>query len=110
MTINSQLNRAAAIRELLLELGIQTPPREIIGRLRDNGIDDVSPQQVSNEKAKLRKKGAVARVDDLPVSVLKKVKSLVDEIGSIEVVRRALDELLELQKVSDAPRSMRKEE
>jgi hypothetical protein len=34
------------------------------------------------------------------VSILKKVKSLVDEIGSIELVRRALEELEDLMKRS----------
>jgi hypothetical protein len=36
---------------------------------------------------------AEVTIEDLPVSILKKVKSLVDEVGSSEVVRRVLDEL-----------------
>jgi hypothetical protein len=91
-----RLNKAAAIREILSDLGRDAPPRTVVSRLKANGIA-VTPQQVSNEKAKLAR-GTPYEMEDLPVSVLKRVKALVDEIGSIDVVRRALDELDELTK------------
>jgi hypothetical protein len=51
----------------------------------------VTPQQVSNIKAMRVKQSP--QMEDIPLSVLKKVKSLVDEIGSIRIVRKAIDEL-----------------
>jgi len=87
------INKAEAIRELFAELGIDISSKELIQRLQTQGIE-VSPQQVSNEKARIKRKSrAVVQVDDLPVSVLKKVKALVDELGGAEVVKRALEEL-----------------
>jgi hypothetical protein len=85
------INKAEAIRGVLKNLGRQTPTRRVIDVLRRDGIK-VSAQQVSNQKAKLAKLGD----EDLRASVLKKVKALVDELGSIEVLRRAIDDLDEL--------------
>ena len=87
---------------MLLKHGLQTPPREVIRLLKDQGLPDVSPQQVSNEKAKLRQRGTLPSVnDDLPISIIKKVKSLVDEVGSIAIIRKALDDLEQLQSRGD---------
>jgi hypothetical protein len=93
--INS-INKAAAIRELLVELGRDVAPRLVISRLKAQGIS-VTAQQVSNQKAKFAR-ATPFEIEDLPVSVLKRVKLLVDDIGSIEVVKRALAELEELAK------------
>jgi hypothetical protein len=90
------INKAAAIRELLDELGRNIPTKTVIARLKTQGIS-VTPQQVSNQKAKLTRVMPF-ELEDLPVSVLKRVKKFVDEIGSIEVVKRALTELDELAK------------
>jgi hypothetical protein len=85
-------SNAEKIRVVLGNLGWDAAPKDVIEHLRREGIT-VTPQQVSNQKSRRAKqKKAAAEVEDLPVSVLKKVKALVDEIGS-EVVRRALDEL-----------------
>ncbi len=73
---------------LLEEMGVDAPSREIISRLKKAGIE-VSPQQVSNEKRRFRER---LNIDDLPVSVIKKV-CLVKEVGSTAIVRRAPDEL-----------------
>ena len=89
------INKAEAIRHYLLESGLATPTRKVIRELGEQGIQ-VTPQQVSNQKARLSRQGVVAQTDDLPVSVLKKVKRLVEELGSVRVLRQALDELEQL--------------
>ena len=81
-----------------------------IGRVGEEGwkIDAVAPWKGQSQadatgnaiaalKAKLAKT-SLAAIEDLPVSILKKVKALVDEVGSTEIVRRALAELDELTK------------
>jgi hypothetical protein len=78
---------AKAIRRVLEELGVNTRSNVVIGRLREAGIE-VRSQQVSNEKKRFRERHAV---DDLPISVIKKVQALSIEIGSASIVRRALD-------------------
>jgi hypothetical protein len=88
--------KAEAIRNVLNELGGNTSPKTVISRLRLQGIE-VTPQQVSNEKAKITKR-RLSQIEDLPVSVLKKVRALVVEIGSVDLVRRALADLEELSK------------
>lgn len=89
---------AQAIRELLKEMGQDVPPRHVIQRLSERGITGVTSQQVSNQKARLRKARLRAIGDDPPLSVIKKLKALVDEFGSIDAVRHALDGLEELQR------------
>jgi hypothetical protein len=84
-------NQAAEIRKAFDELGMESTPKAVIALLRTRGLN-VSPQQVSNEKAKLIKRSS-RELKDLPVSVLKKVKLLVDELGGTDRVRHALDEL-----------------
>lgn len=74
---------AGQIRKVLNENGWDVSPKEVISNLEAKGII-VSPQQVSNEKSK---KG------DITISILKKVKKLVDEVGSTDFIRKALDEL-----------------
>lgn len=85
--------KAACIRKVLEDFGPDLPLTEVREHLSKQGITDVSPQQVSNERAKLSKRRTAITLDDLPVSVLKKVKALADELGSTDAVRRALDEL-----------------
>jgi hypothetical protein len=87
-------SKAETIRSVLKELGEDATFREIEARLQALNVE-VTPQQVSNEKRKLRGR---YNANDLPVSVLKQVKALVDELGSTELVRRALDELESLQR------------
>lgn len=87
----TETNKAEAIRRVLKQLGRHTPTRRVVHYLSKEGIE-VTPQQVSNQKAKLAKLGD----EDLRTSVLKKVKALVDELGSTEVLRRAIDDLDDL--------------
>jgi hypothetical protein len=86
---------ASRIRLALDEIGWNASPKEIIARLKAGGIE-VTPQQVSNEKAKRGKQAVPLDPNDLPVSFLKKLRALVDEVGSTDLVRHALDELDEL--------------
>ena len=87
----SESNKAEAIRQALKQLGRHTPTRTVVQNLLHEGIQ-VTPQQVSNQKARMANLGN----RDLPASVLKKVKALADELGSIEVLRRAIDDLDDL--------------
>lgn len=91
MNISSQ---AEAIRRALDELGALAAYNDVLNRVKEMGVENVSPQQVSNEKRRRRER---PNIEDLPVSVLKKVKALVDDVGSVAVVRQALDELEKVQ-------------
>lgn len=71
-------SKAKMIRRLLEELGSRAESQEVITRLKRQGIL-VTPQQVSNEKTKLRQR--------------LKVMALVDELGSVDVIRQILDDL-----------------
>jgi len=88
----SKPNKADAIRRAFKQLGRHVPYRVVRDHLLNEGIKNVRPQEVSNQKAKLAKLGD----EDLRASVLKKVKTLVDEVGSIDALRRAIDDLEEL--------------
>ena len=98
---SDRTNQAKAIREMLASIGLEAPPRTVIQRLAAEGVEGVTPQQVSNEKAKLRRKGETTREGVLTLANLRKVKALVDDLGSIEAVKLALNELEELQKKPD---------
>lgn len=76
------------------ELGPTARTKEIKDRLADVGIS-VTSQQISNEKARLSKQANPHSLG-LTVATLKRVKKLVDELGSTAIVREALDELDEL--------------
>lgn len=86
-------NKAEEIRKILEQEGWDSKPQQVINLLKEKDIE-VTPQQVSNQKAKRAKHGDA----DLRASVLKKVKALAEELGSTDVVRRALDDLDELTK------------
>jgi hypothetical protein len=88
-------SKAKAIQAVLNEAGVDTPFHEIQRRLKTQNID-VTPQQVSNEKRRLRN---APNIKDLPASVLKEVKAFVKKMGSAAVVRRALDELEALDRI-----------
>lgn len=93
MPKSTSVSKSAEIRRVLGEIGWDSSPREVQTCLEAKGTT-VTAQQVSNEKSRRVKRPLP--LSDLPVSVLKKVKALVDEFGSSEVVRKALDELDEL--------------
>jgi len=89
-------SKAAEIRSYLEHSGVQVSSKKLIQSLREKDIH-VSSQQVSNEKSRMRKlANADRQIDDLPVSVLKKVKTLIDELGSPEIVKKAIEELSKL--------------
>ena len=85
-------SKAHLVRQTLAIKGWDASPKDVIASLAAQGVA-VTPQQVSNEKTKRARRTPTAQIADLPVSLLKKVKSLVDEVGSTSLVRRALDEL-----------------
>jgi hypothetical protein len=87
----AEQSKAETIRQVLKRLGPQTSTQEIVRHLKTQKIR-VSPQQVSNQKARLAGLGDA----DLRASVLKKVKALADELGSIAVLRRAINDLEDL--------------
>lgn len=84
-------SKASLVRQTLAKLGWDASPKAVIASLADEGVT-VTPQQVSNEKTK-RLNQTAANGEDVTISLLKKVKALVDEVGSTNLVRRALDEL-----------------
>ncbi len=87
-------SKAAAIREILQGNTPYIRTQDVRERLKARGIE-VSAQQISNEKA--RQRSRPASVEDLPVSVLIKLNALVEEVGSIEIVKKAIDELARLK-------------
>jgi hypothetical protein len=87
------ITKASRIRAALKQLGSNAPAQSVIELLSDQGVS-VSPQQISNERTRMRRQNASSV--ELTVSAVKKVKLLVDELGSIQLVRRALDDLEEL--------------
>lgn len=93
MSKSTSVNKSAEIRRVLDDIGWDASPRDVQSRLQTKAIV-VTAQQVSNEKSRRVKRPLI--VSDLPVSVLKKVKALVVEFGSSDIVRKALDELDEL--------------
>ena len=84
-------SNASLIRQTLAKLGWNASPKDVIRSLADEGVT-VTPQQVSNEKTK-RLNQTATKGEDVTISLLKKVKAFVDEVGSTSLVRRALDEL-----------------
>jgi hypothetical protein len=90
----SRPNKAEAIRRALTQLGRHATYRVVRDHLKMDGIADVRPQEVSNQKKRLAKLGD----EDSRASVLMKVKALVDEVGSIAALRRAIDDLEKLRK------------
>jgi hypothetical protein len=87
-------SKASLISKALDKLGSDARPKEVIAFLAAEG-HKVSAQQVSNEKSK-RAGQAGDKEEELTLSVLKRVKAFVDEIGSTSLLRKALDELDEL--------------
>jgi hypothetical protein len=91
MTVQKN-TKASLIRQAFDELGWGVSSKDVIASIAAQGVA-VTPQQVSNEKLKRARQTPSAQVEDLPVSLLKKVKALVDELGSTDLVRRALNDL-----------------
>lgn len=97
------VNKAQAIRDELKVMGNDASPKEVIARLKKKKIA-VSPAQVSNVKASLRKgsngssrgrkKASTATVS---IAGLFEAKRLIDVAGGVNEARAALDTLAELQ-------------
>jgi hypothetical protein len=98
-------NKSQAIRDTISELGHQFRPRDVIAKLKEQGIE-VSPALVTNVMARSgrtaqRRNGraGTARTlcaDNLSVESLLSAKRLIDEVGSVEEARRAIDLLAQL--------------
>ena len=98
------VNKAAEIRAVLSEKGVDAAPKEVIATLAAKGVH-VAPAQVSNIKATLRKKGPGGRRgaktgasgDAVSLNALLDAKKLVDQLGSVDAVKRALSALERLR-------------
>jgi hypothetical protein len=88
---------------VLSEKGVDAPPKEVIAALAAKGLT-VAPAQVSNIKAALRKKPSAGRRgakgmagDAVSLNALLDAKKLVDQLGSVDAVKRALSALERLR-------------
>ena len=96
-----RVNKSDFIREALKELGVDAAPKQVIGRLKERGIH-VSPAQVSNVKAMLKRSSGAGRgragggtrisIDDLV-----EAKKFAERIGGISAAIRALEALARLR-------------
>lgn len=101
-------NKAQAIRDILNSSGMQTPTKDVVKTLSDQGIV-VSAAHVSNIKAQLRKGGGKSGAngagrrgrkpagDQVSVAALMEAKRLADRLGGIEQARAIFDALSRLQ-------------
>jgi hypothetical protein len=90
-----QMNISSAkyIRKAFEKLGTDASFREIREYIKaENPNLGVKPQQVSNE----RRKRLRPKPPEITADFLKQLKALVDQLGSIEATRKALDTLEEI--------------
>ena len=98
-------NKSQAIRDTVVELGKKSRPRDVIAKLKAQGID-VSAALVTNvmarsgrrQKRTTRTAGAGRAVcaDNLTMESLLSAKQLLDQVGSVAEAKRALDVLAKL--------------
>jgi hypothetical protein len=91
----SRITRASQIRNALKRLSADASYQQVLGLIRDEfdpNITKLNPQQLSNERSKLRS----PKPREITADVLKQLKALVVKLGSIAAVRKALDELEEI--------------
>jgi hypothetical protein len=96
-----QIIKSQLIRETLEALGLDTASGEIIRRLKQRNID-VSPAQVSNVKAMLRRKAGMSRARPprgrrFTADDLLEVKKLADRLGGVKTAIEALELLQRLR-------------
>lgn len=102
------LNKSQAIRDAVGELGGKPRPRDVIEVLDKKGIE-VSPALVTNVMARGQRKGRRGRPGRRPmgrnghaasekvtVAALIEAKRLVDQVGSVDVAKEALNALAKL--------------
>lgn len=99
-------NKSQAIRDTVVELGKKSRPRDVIAKLKSQGID-VSAALVTNVMARSGKRrprratrtagiGRTTCADNLTMESLLSAKRLLDQVGSVEEAKRALDVLAKL--------------
>jgi hypothetical protein len=96
-----KINKAAKIRETLEKLGRDARNKDVIATLAEQKIT-VAPAQVSNIKAALHGgvsngRGKRTGVEKISIASLQSAKKLIDEVGSIEAAKHALDVLGKLR-------------
>ena len=99
-------NKSQAIRDTVVELGKKCRPRDVIAKLKAQGID-VSAALVTNVMARSGRRrqkrttrtaggGRVVCADNLTMESLLSAKQLLDQVGSVAEAKRALDVLAKL--------------
>jgi hypothetical protein len=96
-----KINKAAKIRETLEKLGNNARNKDVIATLAEQKIT-VAPAQVSNIRAALiggasNRRGKRIGVEKISIASLQSAKKLIDEVGSIEAAKHALDVLGKLR-------------
>jgi hypothetical protein len=98
-------NKAQAIRDILNASGKQTPTKDVVKALGEQGIV-VSAAHVSNIKAQLRRAGGTngagrrgrrPAADSVSIAALMEAKRMADRLGGIEQARAVFEALSRLQ-------------
>lgn len=95
-------NKSEAIRQVLQEHGLDTPPAKVKEILAARGIE-VSPSNVYQAKARMgggsvrKKRASNGGSDDNNYDELLTVKEFAKEVGGLERLKRLCDVLLRLQ-------------
>jgi hypothetical protein len=94
-------NKSEAVRQVLQEHGLDTPPAKVREILAAKGIE-VSPSNVYQTKARMvggggKKKRGDGGSDDHNYEELLTVKEFAKEVGGLERLKRLCDVLLRLQ-------------
>ena len=87
------MNKSEHIRQAFAELGKDAANKEIINLLKEKGVE-VESQHISNVKKYVPK---CKKRDIENLSTLERLKNLVEDVGSTEIVRAMLD-LLDKQR------------
>ena len=102
-------NKSQAIRDMFNTMGKKARPRDLIARLTEKGVD-VSPALVSNVLSRTRKRrrgakvprlvaagrGRTTRENHVSMNSLLGAKKLVDQVGSVDEAKKAIDALSRL--------------
>ncbi|MBX7073472.1 MAG: hypothetical protein K1X71_10030 [Pirellulales bacterium] len=103
MAKKSAISKAEHVRQMIGHLGMDTRPKDIIAKLAEKNIK-VSPAQVSNIKAVMKKSGSSgsgrgrrSAAGSLSIDDLVAAKKLADQLGGVAAAQRALDALARLR-------------
>ena len=105
-------NKSQAIRDMFNSMGKKARPRDLIARLTEKGVD-VSPALVSNVLSRTRKRRRGAKIPrlvaagrtrvrvsrgggDVSMHSLLGAKKLVEQVGSVDEAKKAIDALSRL--------------